>query len=68
MNAAREDITADHCSGCVRHSRRLLTRCVAMENIRCDVDQNLWPDQQERQDVHQQFFSWMLFSIFVYLW
>ncbi len=30
------------------------------ENIRCDVDENLWPDQQEQQDVHQeQFFSWM---------
>ncbi len=29
-------------------------RCMAMENIRCDVDENLWPDQQERQDVHQE--------------
>ncbi len=28
-----------------------------MENIRCDVDGNLWPDQQERQEY---FFSWML--------
>ncbi len=44
-------------------------RCTAMENIRCDVDENLWPDQQERQDDHQEsFFSWMLFCIFVYLW
>ncbi len=42
---------------------------MAMENIRCDVDEDLWPDQQERQDVHQEyFFSWMFFSIFVYLW
>ncbi len=24
-----------------------------MENIRCDAVENLWPDQQERQDVHQ---------------
>ncbi len=25
-----------------------------MENIRCDVDENLWPDQQEWQDVSQK--------------
>jgi len=23
-------------------------------NIRCDVDENIWPDQRERQDVHQE--------------
>ncbi len=64
MNAACEDITADHCRGWVRHSRRFFPRCMAMENIICDVDENLWPDQQERQDVHQEYvFSWMLFSI-----
>ncbi len=34
-------------------------RCMAMENIRCDVDENLWPDQQERQDVHQEYFFFM---------
>ncbi len=27
---------------------------MAMENIRCDVDENLWPDQQEWQDVSQK--------------
>ncbi len=27
-----------------------------MENIRCDVDENVWLDQQERQDVHQESF------------
>nr|XP_023660024.1 uncharacterized protein LOC111839919 [Paramormyrops kingsleyae] len=52
MNAACEDITADHCRGWVWHSRRFFPRCVAMENIRCDVDENLWPDQRERQDNH----------------
>ncbi len=31
----------------------MFPRCMAMENIRCDVDENLCPDQQERQDVHQ---------------
>ncbi len=31
-----------------------VSRCMAMENIRCDVDENLWPDQQEqeRQEIH----------------
>ncbi len=23
-------------------------RCMAMEDIRCDVDENLWPDLQEQ--------------------
>ncbi len=53
MNAACEDITADHCRGWVPHSRRFFPRCMAMENIRCDVDENHWLDQQEQQDVHQ---------------
>ncbi len=66
MNAACEDVTADHCRGWVRHSRRLFPRYMAMENIRCDVNENLWLDQQEQQDVHQEyFFSWMLFCVFV---
>ncbi len=30
--------------------KEIFPRCMAMENIRCDVDENLWPDQQERQD------------------
>ncbi|KAI2652464.1 Protein FAM243A [Labeo rohita] len=47
MNAACEDITADHCRGWVRHSRRFFPQSMALENIRCDVDENLWPDQQE---------------------
>ncbi len=43
-------------------------RCMAMENLICDVDENLWPDQQERQDDHQEyFFSWMLFCICGYI-
>ncbi len=64
MNAVCEDISADH-----RRGWRFPPRCMPMENIRCDVDGNLWPDQQERQDVHHEsFFSLMLFcSYFVFL-
>ncbi len=38
---------------------RFFPRCMAMENIRCDAVENLWPDQQERQDVHQEYFFFM---------
>ncbi len=42
---------------------------MAMENIRCDAVENLWPDQQERQDVHQEYFFFMdvifYFCVFV---
>ncbi len=41
MNAACEDITADHCRGCVRHSRRFCPRCMAMKNTRCEVEENV---------------------------
>ncbi len=71
MNAACEDITADHCRGWVRHSSIFFTRCMAVENIRCDVDENLWPDLQEWPGclTIYFFFPWMLFcSYFVYLW
>ncbi len=50
-----EDITADHCRGWVQHSRICFSRCMAMEDIRCDVDENLWPDLQEQQYVHQEY-------------
>lgn len=44
------------------NQRSFFPRCITRENIRRDVDENLWPDQQERQDVHQEFFSsWMSF-------
>ena len=34
-----------------RHSKRFFPRCIAREDIRCDVDENLWPNRQERQEV-----------------
>ncbi len=64
MNAVCEDITADHCRGCVRQ----ILSPGAWQWKTSDVMllRNLWPDQQERQDVHQEyFFSWMLFCVFV---
>ncbi|KAM4592404.1 uncharacterized protein PAE49_011102 [Odontesthes bonariensis] len=51
MDAACEDITADACRGWIRHSRRFFPRCIARDNIQCDVDENMWPNRQERQQV-----------------
>lgn len=51
MDAACEDITVDACRGWIRHSKRFFPRCIARENIRCDVDENMWADRQERLDV-----------------
>ncbi|XP_026213312.1 uncharacterized protein LOC113160317 isoform X1 [Anabas testudineus] len=51
MDAACDDITADACRGWIRHSKRFFPRCIAREDIRCDVDENLWPNIQERQEV-----------------
>lgn len=51
MDAACEDITADACRGWIRHLKRFFPRCIAREDIRCDVDENLWPNRQDRQEV-----------------
>ncbi|XP_060756584.1 uncharacterized protein LOC132867621 [Neoarius graeffei] len=50
MDAACDDITGDQCRGWLRHSRRFFPRCIARENIRCDVDENLWPNREQRMD------------------
>ncbi|KAI7800946.1 hypothetical protein IRJ41_015737 [Triplophysa rosa] len=50
MDAACEDITGDQCRGWLRHARHFFPRCIAKENIRCDVDENLWPDRLQRVD------------------
>ncbi len=52
MGAAWDDITADGRRGWIRHSKIFFPRCIAREDICCDVDENLWPNRQERQHVH----------------
>ncbi len=39
MYAACDDITAESCRGWIRHSRRYFPRCIARDDIRCDVDE-----------------------------
>ena len=53
MDAACDDITVESCRGWIRHSRRYFPRCLAKEDICCDVDENMWPDRQEHVDVQE---------------
>ncbi|KAL0154153.1 hypothetical protein M9458_050612 [Cirrhinus mrigala] len=50
MDDACNDIIADQCQAWIRHARRFFPRCLANENIHCDVDENLWPNPQDRVD------------------
>jgi len=50
MDAGCRDITVDDCQGWIRHSKRFYPRCIALDNIRCDVDENLWPNPEDRRD------------------
>ena len=50
MDAACQDITAEHCQGWIRHAKRFFPRCLAREDIRCDVDENMWPNAEDRAD------------------
>ncbi len=50
MDDACNYITADQCQAWIRHARRFFPRCLANENIHCDVDENLWPNPQHRVD------------------
>ncbi|XP_051575674.1 uncharacterized protein LOC127453390 [Myxocyprinus asiaticus] len=50
VDAACQDITAEHCQGWIRHGKRFFPRCLAREDIRCDVDENMWPNAEDRAD------------------
>lgn len=48
MNAGCGDISPEACQGWIRHSRRFYPRCLAREDIRCDVEENMWPNADDR--------------------
>ncbi|XP_060758415.1 uncharacterized protein LOC132869078 [Neoarius graeffei] len=50
MDAGCRDITAEDCQGWIRHSKRFYPRCIGLEDIRCDVDENMWPNPDDRRD------------------
>ncbi|KAM4581429.1 uncharacterized protein PAE49_005983 isoform 1-T1 [Odontesthes bonariensis] len=50
MEQACGDIAVRSINGWIRHTRRYFPRCLAREDIACDVDEILWPDPNRRQD------------------
>uniref|UniRef100_UPI00358E5982 uncharacterized protein n=1 Tax=Myxine glutinosa TaxID=7769 RepID=UPI00358E5982 len=50
MEEACDQIDAAAVQGWIRHSRRFFPRCLANEDIACDVDEILWPDPARRRD------------------
>ncbi|KAI7810071.1 hypothetical protein IRJ41_021635, partial [Triplophysa rosa] len=46
MNAGCLDISSEDCEGWIRHAKRFFPRCIALDDIRCDVDENLWPNAE----------------------
>ncbi|KAJ8008780.1 hypothetical protein DPEC_G00081970, partial [Dallia pectoralis] len=50
MDYACEDINVDQCQAWIRHAKRFFPRCLNNEDIHCDVDENLWPNAQDRLD------------------
>ncbi|KAJ8268719.1 hypothetical protein COCON_G00113260 [Conger conger] len=47
IDAACQYITAEHCQGWIRHAKRFFPRYLAREDIRCDVDENMWPNAED---------------------
>lgn len=50
MEEACGDIDIASIQGWMRHARRFFPRCLAREDIACDVDEVLWPDPARRRD------------------
>ncbi|XP_045065209.1 uncharacterized protein LOC123482242 [Coregonus clupeaformis] len=50
MEQACDLIEAASVQGWIRHTRRFFQRCLANEDIACDVDEMLWPDPARRRD------------------
>ncbi|KAI2643019.1 P3N-PIPO polyprotein [Labeo rohita] len=50
MGEACGDITAEQCQAWIRHARKFFPRCLNNEDIHCDVDENVWPNVNDRLD------------------
>lgn len=50
MEQACDLIQAASVQGWIRHTRRFFQRCLANEDIACDVDEILWPDPARWRD------------------
>ncbi len=59
MDAACQDILAEHCQGWIRHTKRFFPRCLAREDIRCDVDENMWPNAEV--------LMWVFYCLYIHI-
>lgn len=50
MGLACGDIGVEACQAWIRHARGFFPRCLARQNVACDVDEVLWPDPVRRHD------------------
>ncbi len=53
MELACVDIPMEAFQGWIHHSRAFFPRCLARDNIACDVDEVMWPDAAQRHDAAQ---------------
>ncbi len=67
MNAGCLAIGAEDCQGWIRHARRYFPRCIARENIQCDVDENLWHNRQERMGLNVKDKIYIYIYIYMYI-
>ncbi len=56
-------ILVDACQGWIRHARGFYPRCLARDNIACDVEDVLWPDPDQRQDAGAESLFLLLFAV-----
>ena len=50
MELACVDIPVEAFQGWMRHSRAFFPRCLARDNMACNVDEVMWPDAAQRHD------------------
>ncbi len=64
MDAASQDITAEHCQGWIWHTKIFFPICLAREDFRCDVDENMWPNAENQTGTDRDFVLFILQWIF----
>ena len=50
MDAGCRDFLAEDCQGWIRHAKHFYPSCIARDDIRCDVDENMWPNADDHID------------------
>ncbi len=50
MDEACDDISVVQCQAWIRHAKSFFPRYMNNDDIHCDVDENLWPNDQDRLD------------------